>query len=92
LRSALTLHNITILSGDPLLAEAALKAMRPWRCKATLVAGPPVDVLMAWFHGIANPLYFRGELLGIPLTLAVCPDFTMICVAGLVRAPYLNRK
>jgi hypothetical protein len=50
------------------------------------------DLLLAYLHGHPNPLRFPGGLLGLPLTLAVCPGFTLICVAGLVRAFYINRR
>ena len=50
------------------------------------------DLLLAHLNGQSNPLLFPGGLLGIPLTLAVCPGFTMICVAGLVRALYLSTR
>jgi len=49
------------------------------------------DELLAFLHGQINPLRFAGGLLGLPLTLAVCPGFTLICVAGLVRAHFLTR-
>ena len=49
------------------------------------------DALLGYFNGQPNPFRFRGGLLSIPLTLAVCPGFTMICVAGLLRALYLKR-
>ena len=50
------------------------------------------DALLAYFNnGHANPFSFRGGLLSIPLTLAVCPGFTMICLAGLLRARYLDK-
>lgn len=37
-----------------------------------------------------SPLYMSG-LLGLPLTILVCPVGTMVCVAGVVRALYLRR-
>lgn len=50
------------------------------------------DALLAYFStGHANPFSFRGGLLSIPLTLAVCPGCTMICVAGLLKARYLDK-
>jgi len=49
------------------------------------------DALLGYFNGQPNPFRFRGGLLSIPLTLAVCPGFTMICVAGLLRALYRSR-
>lgn len=49
------------------------------------------DLLLAYLHGQTNPLLFPGGLLGVPLTLAICPGFTIICVAGFVRTLYLNR-
>jgi hypothetical protein len=51
-----------------------------------------VDLLIALLSGQANPLHFPGGLLGLPLTLLICPGGTIICVAGLVRASYTNRK
>lgn len=50
------------------------------------------DLLLAYMHDQTNPLLFPGGLLGIPLTLAISPGFTMICVAGLVRTFYIGRK
>lgn len=49
------------------------------------------DLVLAYLHGQTNPLHVAGGLLGLPLTIAICPGFTMICVAGLVRSLYLNR-
>jgi hypothetical protein len=49
------------------------------------------DVVLAYLRGYANPFHFPGGLLGLPLTLAVCPGLTMICVAGLARALYLKK-
>jgi hypothetical protein len=49
------------------------------------------DAFLAYQHGQANPLRFTGGPLGLSLTLAVCPGFTSICVAGMVRAFYLSR-
>ena len=50
------------------------------------------DLLLSLLHGQANPLHFPGGLLGLPLTLFVCPGGTIICLAGLVRASYINRR
>jgi hypothetical protein len=50
------------------------------------------DVFLAYLHGNVNPIYSGGGVLGFPLTLAICPGFTMICVAGLVRTLYINRS
>ena len=50
------------------------------------------DVLLAYLHGQINPLHFAGGILALPLTLAICPGFTMICVAGLVRAFYISQS
>jgi hypothetical protein len=50
-----------------------------------------VDFLIALLNGQANPLHFPGGLLGLPLTLLVCPGGTIICLAGLARAFYINR-
>jgi hypothetical protein len=44
-----------------------------------------IDLLWAYLHGRTNPLNYPAGLLGIPLTVAICPGFTMICAAGLVR-------
>jgi hypothetical protein len=50
------------------------------------------DVLLALAHGQLNPLRFPGGLLGLPLTFLICPGGTIICLAGLARASYINRK
>lgn len=39
-----TIHELTVLYGDPLLTDAALKAVRQWRYSPTLVNGEPVEV------------------------------------------------
>jgi hypothetical protein len=49
-----------------------------------------VDSLLGYSEG-AKPVFTGGGLLGFPLTVLICPPFTMICVAGLVRAFYLRR-
>lgn len=50
------------------------------------------DALLGYFfYGHVNPFSFRGGLLSIPLTLAVCPGFTMICMAGLLRDRYVSK-
>jgi hypothetical protein len=50
------------------------------------------DCLIALLHGQPNPFRFPGGLLGLPLTFLICPGGTIICLAGLVRAAYINRK
>ena len=50
------------------------------------------DLLLSFLHGQSNPLKYPGGLLGLPLTVTICPGFTMICIAGLVRTLYLNLK
>ncbi len=37
-------RELTVLSGDPLLTDAALKAVRKWRYEPTLLMGQPVEV------------------------------------------------
>src|SRR5208337_2268533 len=39
-----TLHNSRVVEGDPLLSEAALKAVGQWRYKPALLSGVPVEV------------------------------------------------
>jgi TonB family protein len=39
-----TLHGFTVVTGDPLLTEAAIKAVRHWRYTPTLLDGQPVEV------------------------------------------------
>jgi hypothetical protein len=51
-----------------------------------------VDLLVALLNGQRNPLHVAGGLLGLPLTVLVFPAFTMICLAGLVRAVYISRR
>jgi hypothetical protein len=51
-----------------------------------------VDFLVALSQGQPNPLHFPGGLLGLPLTLLVCPGGTIICLAGAVRALYISRR
>lgn len=48
------------------------------------------DFLIALANGKANPWHFPGGLLGMPVTLLVCPGGTIICLAGVVRAYYLR--
>ncbi|MGH9743059.1 MAG: hypothetical protein ACRD51_12000 [Candidatus Acidiferrum sp.] len=50
-----------------------------------------VDLLLAYLNGHTNPLDFPGGLLGLPLTILVCPVATIICLAGLVRAFYISQ-
>ncbi len=50
------------------------------------------DLLLAYLHGQPNPIHFSGGLLGLPLTFLVCPGGTMVCVAGLVRAFYVDSR
>jgi hypothetical protein len=49
-----------------------------------------VDSLLGYSEG-AKPMFTGGGILGFPLTIIICPPFTMISVAGLVRALYLSR-
>jgi protein TonB len=37
-------HGIEVLSGNPILAEAARAAVRQWRYRPTLLDGQPVEV------------------------------------------------
>jgi periplasmic protein TonB len=37
-------HGIEVLSGNPILAEAARAAVRHWRYRPTLLDGQPVEV------------------------------------------------
>jgi protein TonB len=39
-----SVKNLEVLSGDPLLVDAALKAVRQWRYRPTQVNGSPVEV------------------------------------------------
>lgn len=50
-----------------------------------------VDWLEAYSQGQSNPMHMSG-LLGLPLTLLICPVGTMICLAGLVRAFYSQKR
>ena len=73
------------------------KTSKQWRkpILASLVLGVfffAFDSLLGYLDGKTNPFLFGGGLLGIPLTLATCPGFTIICVAGLVRAMYIARS
>jgi protein TonB len=38
-------ENLQVLSGDPLLAAAALDAVRQWQYQTTLLNGDPVEVV-----------------------------------------------
>lgn len=49
-----------------------------------------VDLLVALLQGQPNPFRFPGGLLGLPLTLLVCPGGTIICLAGLIRTYYIS--
>jgi periplasmic protein TonB len=40
-----TVKNLRVLSGHPLLAGAALEAVRQWRYRPTLLNGEPVEVI-----------------------------------------------
>jgi len=39
-----TLHELSVISGPPLLTDAALQAIRQWRYEPTLLKGEPVEV------------------------------------------------
>jgi protein TonB len=39
-----TVQNIQLLSGHPLIAPAAMEAVRQWRYQPTMVNGQPVEV------------------------------------------------
>jgi peptidoglycan biosynthesis protein MviN/MurJ (putative lipid II flippase) len=72
------------------------KTARKWRRSilGSLIVGVAffaIDWSLAYLNGQSNPFLYPGGLLGIPVTVAVCPGFTMICVAGLIRTLYLNR-
>jgi hypothetical protein len=49
------------------------------------------DWLVAFLNGESSLHHFAGGLLGLPLTILVCPCGTMVCVAGSVRALYIRR-
>jgi protein TonB len=38
-------ENLEVLSGDPMLAAAALEAVRQWQYETTLLNGDPVEVM-----------------------------------------------
>jgi len=40
-----TIQNLTVVSGHPLLVQAATEAVRQWRYKPTLLNGEPVEVV-----------------------------------------------
>ena len=40
-----TVANLSVIEGDPLLARAALEAVRQWKYQTTLLNGDPVEVL-----------------------------------------------
>ena len=40
-----TIQNLHMISGPPLLVQAALQAVQTWRYKPTLLNGEPVEVL-----------------------------------------------
>ena len=40
-----TVANLVLLSGDPILAAAALDAVRQWKYSTTLLNGDPVEVM-----------------------------------------------
>jgi protein TonB len=40
-----SIQNLQLLSGHPLLAAAAMEAVRQWRYKPTLLSGEPVEVI-----------------------------------------------
>lgn len=72
------------------------KSVKQWATLAvrSVVLGAAffgADLLLALLHGHVNPLHFPGGLLGLPLTLFVCPGGTMICLSSLVRASYIVR-
>lgn len=39
-----SVHQLEVISGQPLLAESALKAVRQWKYRVTTVDGEPVEV------------------------------------------------
>ena len=39
-----TVTDLSVISGDPLLAEAAINAIKKWKYKPYLVQGEPVEV------------------------------------------------
>lgn len=51
------------------------------------------DWLTAYSNGYSDPFHFPGAggPLGLTLTALVCPCATMVCVAGSVRALYVER-
>jgi hypothetical protein len=79
------------------MVDLAAITVRQWRRLAirSVILGIAffgADILIALLHGQANPFHFPGGLLGLPLTFLICPVGTIICLAGLVRASYINRK
>ncbi len=40
-----TIQNLTLISGHPLLVQAATEAVKQWRYKPTLLNGEPVEVV-----------------------------------------------
>lgn len=50
-----------------------------------------VDWFVAVLNGEPNPLHYPGTVLGLPLTILICPIGTMVCVAGFARACYFKR-
>jgi periplasmic protein TonB len=39
-----SIKNLEVISGDPLLVDAALKTVRQWRYSPTLLDGRPIEV------------------------------------------------
>lgn len=77
--------------------ERAPQTVRAWRNYTlwSVVVGILfflVDLAVGQVVGAgAEPLPVGGGPFGIVLTLLVCPFFTMICLAGLIRAAFMKR-
>lgn len=58
---------------------------------AAAIAWVSVDSLLGYSEG-AKPVFTGGGLLGFPLTVLICPPFTMISVGGFMRAVYVRSR
>lgn len=66
------------------------REVREWRrlIVLSIIIGVLFDALdLLLFH-----LDIGGGILSFPLNIVICPIFTIICVAGLVRALYIGRR
>lgn len=80
-----TLQDITVVSGNPILADAALEAVRQWRYQPSKINGEPVEAqheIVITFKKDGGAVYLGPDDLSPDVPLEPSPDIQQRILAG----------